>query len=800
MPSLPHNFLAKTKHRLRSAALRATTYIRNHKFSSAITLILLIAYIFCLPRQLFHEPYSTVVLSSDGQLLGAKIATDGQWRFPTADSVLNKFAQCIVQFEDAHFYHHFGFNPIAMVAAARQNSKAGRVVRGGSTLTQQVIRLARDGKRRSYLEKMKETILATRLEFRYSKKKILLLYATHAPFGGNVVGLDMAAYRYFGVKPDQLSWAESATLAVLPNAPSLIYPGKNSPRLRSKRDALLKKLLAKNIIDQTSFDLATAEPLPTKPFDLPQLAPHLVQRIAKGKNQMFRSTIDRGLQERVLQLANFHYRQNLDNDINNLAVLVIDVKTRNVLAYVGNAPTDVRHHKDVDIITAPRSTGSILKPFLYAAMLDEGSLLPNALVADIPTQISGYVPVNYNLTFDGAVPASAALSRSLNIPAVLELRDYGIPKFYDLLQKFKLRDINQHPDHYGLSLILGGAESNLWDLCRTFSGMASTLNHFTSDNGKYRSNEYVELNLNATEKRDFGIKSFDKPSLGAGAIWSTFNAMKEVNRPTGDEAWKFYESSLTISWKTGTSFGNRDAWAIGVSPRYVVGVWFGNASGEGRPALTGVGAAAPLMFDVFGILPRSENFPKPLNDLEEVEVCEQSGYLAPTICPKKEELVPRRGVSSKTCPYHKLVHLDSSEKFRVNSSCANVDAMKNEPWFILPPVMEFYYRNLHADYRALPPWLYDCETDAAKSMDFIYPKNDMVIYPTKDYNGTVQPIIFTVATTSRDAELYWYIDRNYQGMTKTFHEMRLLPTSGKHIVLVIDSDGNEIRRNVEIRR
>ncbi len=615
------------KDKIKAFLERIINIIKQNKIKSSIVFVLLIIYYFSLPKILFQEPYSTVIESKEGELLGAKIARDGQWRFPAQDSVPYKFKKCIVYFEDEYFYKHPGFNPVAMVNAIKQNRKAGKVVRGGSTLTQQVVRLSRKGNSRTYFEKVIELILSTRLELRHSKNTILELYAAHAPFGGNVVGLEMASWRYFGVQSHQLSWAESATLAVLPNAPSLIYPGKNQEKLRVKRNNLLKKLEKATIIDKQTYELAIEEPLPQKPYDLPQIAPHLLQRVAKHQEgTRIKTTVEIALQNRVNQIAKYYYSQYKQNEVNNLAILVIDLQNRNVLSYVGNSPTDLNHQKDVDIIDAPRSTGSILKPLLYAAMLDEGELLPNTLVADIPTQISGYTPQNFNLTFDGAVPAHRALSRSLNIPAVLMLQDYGVNKFYEELQKFKLKDISKPPDHYGLSLILGGAESNLWDLCRTYAGLSSTINYFNTNNGKYRSKEFAELNYQNDFIPDFGLQSSQKTILGAGSVWLTYNAMEEVNRPEGDEAWKFYDSSLKIAWKTGTSFGNRDAWAIGTNSRYVVGVWVGNASGEGRPTLTGVTSAAPILFDVFNLLPRQRWFATPIKDLDEVEVCALSGH------------------------------------------------------------------------------------------------------------------------------------------------------------------------------
>ena len=265
---------------LKKLFAKILNWVKNNPKKSAITFILLIVYYFSLPQTLFNEPYATVIESSDGELLAAKIARDGQWRFPANDSVPDKFKKCLVYYEDEHFYQHFGFNPVAMVKAFQQNRKAGKVVRGGSTISQQVIRMSRKSKR-TYFEKILEIILSTRLEFRYSKSEILDLYAAHAPFGGNVVGLEMAAWRYFGVQSHQLSWAESATLAVLPNAPSLIYPGKNQEKLLKKRNALLLKLYQNKLIDKLTYELSIQEPLPQKPYNVPQIAPHLLQQIAK---------------------------------------------------------------------------------------------------------------------------------------------------------------------------------------------------------------------------------------------------------------------------------------------------------------------------------------------------------------------------------------------------------------------------------------------------------------------------------------------------------------------------------------
>ena len=272
-------------------------YIKRHKKKTIFLAVFLIFYAFCLPKELFTKPTSTVITSKNNQLLGALIANDGQWRFPHNDSVPNKFKICLIQFEDEHFYKHPGFNPVSIFKALKQNLQAGKVKRGGSTITQQVIRLSRDNRDRTYFEKLKELILATRLEIRASKEEIIAFWSSNAPFGGNVVGLDAASWRYFNRKATDLSWAEAATLAVLPNAPNLIYPGKNQHKLLSKRNRLLKKLLTKKVIDSLTYELSILEELPQKAYAIPQITPHLLQKINKtNKGKFVKTTIDKKLQ------------------------------------------------------------------------------------------------------------------------------------------------------------------------------------------------------------------------------------------------------------------------------------------------------------------------------------------------------------------------------------------------------------------------------------------------------------------------------------------------------------------------
>ena len=779
---------------------RLKNFFKNNKIKSIVILVLLVAYYFCLPQQLFKDPTATVITSESNELLGALIADDGQWRFPVNDSVPDKFKVCILQFEDEYFYKHPGFNPVSIFKALKGNLSSGTVKRGGSTLTQQVIRLSRKGQSRTYFEKVKEIILATRLEFRLSKDAILELYASHAPFGGNVVGIDAAAWRYFNRNASDLSWAESATLAVLPNAPSLIYPGKNQKRLLDKRNRLLKKLLKNGTIDELTYELSIAEGLPQKPYPLPQIAPHLLQKIAKeNRGERIKTTINIALQEQTNTIVKQHYNRLKQNEIYNMSVLVLNVKTREVLTYVGNSPTDNAHQKSVDIIDKPRSTGSILKPFLYAAMLDSGDLLPHTLVADVPTQFGSYHPENYNQTYDGAVHANEALSRSLNVPIVRMLQEFGLDRFYHYLKALQLKDLKYNANHYGLSLVLGGAESNLWDLCKSYAAMSSTLNHFNANSSQYFSNEFCQPIYKSDQTINFGKQSNQKDIFDAASIFLTFESMKQVNRPESDESWEYYDSSQEIAWKTGTSFGFRDAWAIGTTKDYVVGVWVGNADGEGRPGLVGVQTAAPILFDVFDLLPKSNWFNQPYDEMLEVNICKKSGYRATSICDATEmRYIQASGKKTEPCPFHKLVHLDVSENFQVNSSCEAISNINNKAWFVLPPLQAYYFKNKNPFYKPLPPFRNDCIESSGVSMEFIYPNQQSTIYLPKDFDGKTNELILKVAHSKPELELHWYIDSEYIGSTKDIHDMAVLPSSGDHIITVMDELGNSLKHKITI--
>lgn len=763
-------------------------FLKSRKRIAFIGLFITLSswYYLCLPNNIFDNSYSTIVEDSSGELLSAIIAKDGQWRFPPSDTIPSKFKTCIRLFEDEYFYYHPGVNPFSIFRAIKQNYGSNKIKSGGSTITMQLIRLSRK-KARTYSEKIIEIILATRTELAYSKEEILCLYAANAPFGGNVVGLEAASWRYYGRASHLLSWSESATLAVLPNAPSLIYPGKNQKILLKKRNKLLKKLKTKGLISREQFELAIEEPLPSKPLKLPQITPHFLNyTVKKGfRGTRIVSTINGNLQKKITKLCSQKHERLAMNQIDNLAVLVIDVKKNCVLSYVGNSSCKTNNcGGKVDIIQAKRSSGSTLKPFLYTSMIEGGQLLANELIEDVPTKISGYAPLNFDKTFDGAVPASEALTRSLNIPAVKLLQKYGVEKFLSNLTNLGFKSINKKADHYGLSLILGGAECTLWELCNAYYLMSKTTQNQKS----------FEIKIKKNQKEIEKELTFISPA----SCYQILNVLTETNRPFGEGAWKIFDSAKPIAWKTGTSFGQRDAWAIGITPEFIVGVWVGNADGEGRPGLTGVKKAAPLLFDTFRLLPETSWYDEPLEKTIELSICKKSGFPSSLDCPNTvKSTVHEMGLHHVSCPYHKNVQLDSTKSYRVNSNCYSVSKMKNVSWFSLPPLQEWYYKYRNPNYKVLPPFFDDCVQGNQKNMAFIYPKDNSSILIPKDLNGEKSSTIFHAVHQNKDAALFWFLDDEFLCKTTGTHKAVVNPEkTGIRKIILVDSFGNRIEKKI----
>ncbi|CAA6820609.1 MAG: Multimodular transpeptidase-transglycosylase (EC (EC [uncultured Thiotrichaceae bacterium] len=761
---------------------------------------LILWYADSLPKKLFNASYSSIIFASNGELLGAHIASDQQWRFPLIETLPDKFSQSLIQFEDKRFYKHPGIDPFALMRATWLNLKHASIKSGASTLTMQVIRLSKNNPPRTFFEKIKEIILATRLEIRLGKNDILRLYASHAPFGGNVVGVEAAAWRYFGRSPAQLSWAESAMLAVLPNSPGLIHPGRGQKVLLKKRNRLLQRLRDKKIITNLDYSLAISEPLPHKPKELPRLAPHLLDTLNKITKQQRMSTTLKYTHQKAANEVIGRYAERLAlAGIHNQAALIINNKTFEVIAYVGNASDQQtgEHGHAIDLIRRPRSTGSTLKPFLFAYMIEDGEILPETLVVDVPVRYAGFRPQNYDRGYRGVVRAKSALASSLNIPAANMLSRYGVARFLDKLQNMGMTTLHRRPENYGLPLILGGSEGTLWDLTNMYANLAFLANQ-TSNQQAYH---WRQAHVRQQTKTTNAGKAVD---LSIASAWMTLNTLLEVSRPGTEGFWKKFTSTQKIAWKTGTSFGQRDAWAIGTTPDYTIGVWTGNANGQGVAGLTGVNIAAPILFSLFDILPHQDDwFKKPEWQMKKIAICENDGFLAANQCKTKTYDIPVSSFFERISPYHRVIHLDQQGQFQVHNGCESVANMQSKSWFLLPPNQAYYYQQHAPNYQTLPPFRADCQSNnlvihRQSGLHIQYPGKHTQIYIPIDIDGKASKTVFRANHSSPEKNIYWHLNESYLGSTQTFHEMALWIKPGEHKLTLVDEDGQQDSRQFTV--
>jgi len=773
---------------------------KRRKISLTLLLVFVVWFTFSLPRSVFDAPCSPVLLDRHGLLLDARVAEDEQWRFPAEKQELpEKYLKSLILFEDQHFYWHPGVDPLAIVRAFGQNIRGKSRVSGASTLTMQLIRLWRKTPR-TWLNKLYEAILAVRLELRHSKAEILELYSIHAPMGRNIVGAWSASWLYFGRPLGELSWAESALLAVLPNSPSSLNPGKERDKLKKKRDRLLLRLCQKGFIDLLTRDLAIKEELPSAKGALGQrLSVHLLDTLhgsfgmKMNSRRLYRSNIDLDLQLRAERVLMRHQEQLSKSRINDMCALIVDHTKGEVLAYLGNAAY-LSGGRDqsawLDIIHCRRSTGSILKPFLYASMLQEGDLTPLQLVEDIPTFIRGFAPQNFNRSYMGVVPAKDALAYSLNIPAVRLLRKHGLQRFYDRLKEMGMNTLQRTADEYGLTLILGGAEGSLWNMAELYGRLAQ---------GALGNNQPLPVRV----LQQVGhISEYVKPwPINSGAAWLTLLALTEVARPGLESHWQSFASSRLLSWKTGTSQGFRDAWAIGVTPRYTIAVWAGNADGEGRPEISGLTVAAPVLFDLYQLVPAGDPFPTPWRDLKAITLCRDSGHLPGPYCHDTvEALIPAGSDYRSPCPYHQRVFFDKSGHYRVDSRCEELFNIKAEDRFVLPPVLAYYTERWRPSYQPLPPWRDDCARvdGGTEVMNLIYPPPGGLLYVPTQLDGQIGAVVFRLIHRSPERVVFWHMDEQYLGISRHFHEMALAPKPGKHVLTLVDETGALCQRSFTV--
>ncbi len=764
--------------------LKNIRYRRKALILAAVPLVFFLAVVLTpVPEPLFPGRYSTVVTDRNGKMMRVFLNPDQQWILPPRPDmpVPKKLEQALLTAEDRFFYSHPGVNPFAICRAIWQDARAGRIVSGASTLTMQLARISRP-KPRTVANKVLEMLQAIKIEWRYGKKDILRMYLDHAPFGGNVIGIRAASWKNFGKAPEKLTWSQAATLAVLPNAPGLISPKNGHKLLKEKRNRLLHKLLRHKIIDAATLRDALVEPVPSKSHPFPAMAPHLSRRLhAHFPGKTVITTIDPEIQKHARALTTNYLNYLKHSGIRNGAVVIAETESGKIRAYIGSQGFfDKSASGQVDGVQAPRSTGSILKPFLYALSMDRGLILPDTVMMDIPSHYGSFTPANADHSYAGLVTAREALTQSLNIPAVRLLNAYGVRDFYNFLKQAGMSTLFRPPSAYGLPLVLGGAEAKLIDLAALYRGLGRY--------GKFSP-------LTVVKRPGQKIASRSEALISPGACFLTLNILRDLKRPGSEYYWELFRDQWPIAWKTGTSYGQRDAWAVGVSPKWTVAVWIGNFDGTGNPEIGGAMTAGPLLFNIFNTLPRGNApawFPRPEDSLKKITVCKDTGYAIGPDCPQGRMVdAPIQSEFYKTCPWHRAITVTNDEKMSVCSLCWKPGNHKQIKRLSYPPEVIQLLRKRGIDINRIPPHNPKCPSrEGINPLSITYPGAGTRIFLPRDFGGIYQKLLCRVSHREAGAGIFWYMDDHYLGQTRKIHQMPVLATPGWHTLSVIDETGN----------
>ncbi|MBN2001062.1 penicillin-binding protein 1C [candidate division KSB1 bacterium] len=726
----------------------------------------------------FPEKYSTLVFDRQDNLLRVFLSEDEQYRFPAQDVPLpQKYKTTLLAFEDKRFPCHLGVDPLALVNAMWINLTTGTRIRGGSTITMQVVRLAHP-RSRTYITKIFECFYAVKLSLHFSKTQILQIYADHVPMGRNVVGLQAASWYYYGKPMAEITWAEAALFTILPNAPSSINLSSRREQLLNKRNVLLERLLKKGIIDSTTFTTSCREPLPGKQNRIPFRAPHFCRYAAdNSQSAVIRTTLDLETQKQVEDILKNHHLILLNKGIRNCAVLIAETGTGQIRAWVGSQSFfDSTNSGQVDGTLAYRSTGSLLKPFLVAKALDRGPYTMATKIRDVPTYYGTFTPQNALKDYSGLVSLGQTLIKSLNVPSVRLLNEYGVEDFYDFLNQAGLKGLFRSARGYGLTLILGGAEASLWEMLRLYASLG-----------------------NMGQERPLSIfpeKTVEKHErlYSQAAAWLVLQNLSRLARPGSEFYWHYFDNQVPVAWKTGTSYGQKDGWAIGVNKQWTIGVWVGNFDGEGNALLGGAASAAPILFSLFNALSRRNLpmwFEEPLQDMEKILCCEQSGFPAGPYC-KNTILQSRPKCSYRygVCPYHRKYIIDRKTSKSVCSLCwSGIDTV-HVYCYIAPPDVKEILEKSGQSMDSIPMHSASCPTFQEENrLAIIYPVKNIKIMLPRDYSGEYEKIVLSAKHQQSNSTLFWFLNEKYLGETTGLHEMAVDLESGKYKLVVQDEEG-----------
>lgn len=712
--------------------------------------------------------YSQIVLDDSDKIIGAYLNSDEQWQIKGDGNIPPRLKLAVLSYEDREFLNHSGINYLAILRAIKTNLTTKKRI-GASTITMQVAKMYKN-RERNYLNKIYEMIEAKKLERNLSKEEILKLYLNNAPYGGNIVGYRTASLLYFKKEPINLTWAEGALLAVLPNSPGLLHIEKNRDRLLEKRNNLLKRMYENSILTESQYRLSLKEKLPDERYYFDSLAPHFTRRMKDlyPDELEIKTTIDSEIQKKIEKSVK-NYGELINNKgIKNLSVMVVDNSTGDVKAYIGSQDFfDFKRNGQVDGIISLRSTGSVLKPFLYALAIDDGLITSKSRILDIPLYFSNFSPQNASKKYRGLVEAREALRKSLNIPFVNLVDEYGQDRFF-----FFLKNVTGFQDNdfsrYGLSLILGTKEMKVEDVAKLYYGLANY--------GEFGDLHYV---------RDKDKRNLKKKRLiSRGASYITIEDLKQVQR-YGIQ--NLYVGRDNISWKTGTSYGQRDAWACGITPQWTVAVWCGNFTGEGNANLSGTRTAGVLLFNIFRELPNdNKDFVKPVEDLKEISIDTQTGFRLKYDVPSENIEVPKDAKPLKVSPYYRKIYVDEEGK-EVDSRDENFYKSKEKIVVSYPAELLNYLVKENMDISNV--------IDKKKSVKFIYPLNGIKIKIPKDFDGMKKVIV--KISNPNSYNIFWYINGKYIGSSKERERSFDFP-SGEQIISIIAENGETAQIKFEV--
>jgi penicillin-binding protein 1C len=744
---------------------------------SSVPLVLFV--LFPFPDSKLHKPPAIVVYDRTTAPLRILLPPDGKVRIPIKlDELPPELVRAVVTSEDRYYWHHPGINPIAIARAAWSNVRAGKRVSGASTIPMQIARLS-SPRRRTLFAKGIEAFRAVQLTAHHSKRELLEIYLNLAPYGGNVEGIGAASQVYFGKEPSRLSVGEVAFLTTLPRSPNRYDPLRDHAAATRARDRVLRQLRDRGAFTSAEIAAAMRQPLPRERRRAPFAAPHFcdfaVQQAA-GRARVY-TTLDPGIQHIAEQQVAARIASLRAYGVEQTAVVVIDVESRDVLAMVGSASF---FDAQVNGATARRSPGSTLKPFLYAKAFDDGLLVPESYVLDVPTDYGGYVPENYDGTYRGRVTAHDALVQSLNAPAVHLLGEEHVDDFVALLRKGGLTTLDRDPAKYGLPLILGSGEVRLVDLTNLYATLAAE--------GKHKPARV----LSGPRTQDSGLLFSKESTALVTAI------LTELKRPDMPRSWQA-AGAPAVAWKTGTSYGHRDAWSVGYSTKYAIGVWAGNFDGHGEKGLSGSEFAAPLLFDLFRSLD-SSTVPRPPSPVPSIEVCALSRQLPTEYCRERIHIqyIPGR-TKLHACDMHRPMFIDKRTGQRLAGDCIASAPHAQVVAAVYPPELVAWWRAQNQPFDPLPPLSPKCTDVAAGPPPRIVSPSPATPYRLRrDAPAEFQEILLS-AETSDAAHLYWFEDGTLIASGDAARKMFLRPTRGVHQIVVVDDSGRSdgVRVRVE---